>query len=227
MICLCCEWCGGGGGGGGDSQMCFWFGDCSRTNLQLWVLCLVVGIIQALTHCWPHDKRRLVNKSKAIVHCVCPLYISCVPCSCSCSCPWARAQRVLVTMSESFCFATSTCRLVLGACNMIGYCTQHRILVFHTPCRFMKCPAEPLLTTWASICIGVCMSVRVCAAASFCLGLAYIHPVHPVPQVAIGILMIFYCCRLSGPLYSWQHIVPTFRPLDNRSPTTPSARPKA
>lgn len=24
---------------------------------------------------------------------------------------------------------------------------------------------------------------------------------------AFGTLMIFYCCRLSGPLYSWQHIV--------------------
>lgn len=41
--------------------------------------------------------------------------------------------------------------------------------------------------------------------------------VHPVPSTscpfrpgvlpAFGTLMIFYCCRLSGPLYSWQHIV--------------------
>lgn len=32
------------------------------------------------------------------------------------------------------------------ACNMIGYCTRrgtaHRILVFHMPCRFMKCPGK-------------------------------------------------------------------------------------
>lgn len=30
-----------------------------------------------------------------------------------------------------------------ATCNMIGCCTQHRILVFHMPCRFMKWPSKP------------------------------------------------------------------------------------
>lgn len=60
-----------------------------------------------LTHCWPHDKRWLVNKSKAkanvssLVHAVCPAV------------PLARYR-----MSESFCLQLAT---AFGWASVLGY----------------------------------------------------------------------------------------------------------
>lgn len=92
-------------------------GGCIGTNLQLWVLCLPRGKEgieggsgdRNLTHCWPHDKRWLVNKSKAKAN-VSSLSL-CVRAVCP-AVPLARYR-----MSESFCLqlATAFGRASVGA----------------------------------------------------------------------------------------------------------------
>jgi len=110
----------------------------STIALQQICNCWFGRITWALTHCWPHDKRGLVNKSNGEQEraAVCPV----VPLSrCPLShCPWSCfllyglescsvfEQKVLVTMSESFCFCLEVATSRLSAFGPLAQVASRR-----------------------------------------------------------------------------------------------------
>lgn len=130
-------------------------GGCIGTNLQLWVLCLPRGRDRDrgrgsgdrnLTHCWPHDKRWLVNKSKAKAN-VSSLSLSVCSCCVSCcsSSSLQNVRKFLFATCNSLWQGLSRCLGPSGqvACNMIGYCTQLSAAAQHsTGYSYFICPVD-------------------------------------------------------------------------------------
>lgn len=126
-------------------------GGCIGTNLQLWVLCLPRERERGsgdrnLTHCWPHDKRWLVNKSKAKAN-VSSLSLSVCPCRVSCcsSSSLQNVRKFLFATCNSLWQGLSRCLGPSGqvACNMIGYCTQLSAAAQHsTGYSYFICPVD-------------------------------------------------------------------------------------
>lgn len=99
-----------------------------------------------LTHCWPHDKRWLVNKSKAKAN-VSSLSLSLCPCyvSCCSSSSLQNVRKFLFATCNSLWQGLSRCLGPSGqvACNMIGHCTQLSAAAQHsTGYSYFICPVD-------------------------------------------------------------------------------------